>query len=52
MRRGVQVLAMKGIYWRLGVSRFTANPDKSGVTPLELNATFNADSKLGAQEPP
>ena len=49
---GNQVLATKGIYWLLGVSCFTANPGKKGITPLEINAEFNAERKLGAQVPP
>ena len=43
---------MQGIYWRLCFSRFAAIPGETAISPLELNATVNADSKLGALAPP
>ena len=49
---GIRVPATQGIYWRLWVSCFAAIPGETAITPLALNATFNADSKLGAPTPP
>ena len=49
---GSRVHAMRVIYWGLWGPWFTVDPGETSITPLELNATFNADSKLGALVPP